>query len=86
MLLKLFSRSLKGTTLEWYSSLPNHSIHTFDHLMDLFLKQFQANISSRVTITDLDHYKQKPNENTNFILRYQAISTKIPFALPDSDL
>lgn len=55
--------------------------------MDLFLKRFQENIGSKVTIADLAHSKQKPNENvTDFILRYQAISTKILFALPDNDL
>lgn len=30
VLLKLFSRSLKGTPFEWYSSMLDHSIHTFD--------------------------------------------------------
>lgn len=40
VLVKLFSWSLKGTILEWYSSLPDHSIHTFDQLVDLFLKWF----------------------------------------------
>lgn len=57
MLLKLFSRSLKGTSLEWYSYLPNYSIHTFYQLMDFFLKRFQENIGGRVTIIDLVHCK-----------------------------
>lgn len=87
VLLKLFARSLKGTTLEWYNCLPNHSIRTFDQLMDLFLKRFQANIGSKVTISDFVYCKQKPNEKVmDFISRYQAISTKIPFALSDNDL
>ncbi|XP_059067466.1 uncharacterized protein LOC131858289 [Cryptomeria japonica] len=87
VLLKLFLCSLKGTTLEWYSSLPDYSIHNFDQLIDLFLKPFQANIGSKVTIGDIVHCKQKPNEKiTDFISRYQAISTKISFSLPDDDL
>lgn len=57
VLLKLFARSLKGTMLEWYNSLSHHSIHTFGQLMDLFLKRFQANIGSKVTISDLVHCK-----------------------------
>lgn len=73
--------------LEWCSSFSKHSIRTFDQLMDLFHILFQANIGSMVTIVDLVHCKQKPDEKiTNFISRYQSISTRIPFSLPNSDL
>lgn len=55
--------------------------------MDMFLKWFQANIGSRVTIVDLVHCKQNPNEKViDFITQYQSISTKIPFSILDSDL
>lgn len=70
VLLKIFSRSLKITILEWYSSLTNHSIRIFDQLMNLFLKWFQANIQSKDTIVDPIYCKKKSNERIiDFISR-----------------
>lgn len=83
----LFPQSLKDTKLEWYCSLPDNSIFSFDQLVNQFLRQFQANIRLKMTFSDLVQCKQGDNEKiTDFIVRYQVLFSKISYLLPDSNV
>jgi hypothetical protein len=68
ILAKIFPRSLKDTDLEWFSSIPTNSIHSFDKLVEEFINYFQVNMIPKMTLVYLMRCKTKDEENiTNFI-------------------
>jgi hypothetical protein len=66
---KIFPRSLEDTTLEWFFSLSNKSIHSFNELIDYFYNHFQIHMGPKMNLANLMTCKQKDNKNfTNFIV------------------
>lgn len=53
LLLRALSMTLGGQAINWYNSLPQHSLYSFDKLENLFLEHFYINIKKRASITDL---------------------------------
>lgn len=53
LLAKLFPRTLKDIALEWFSSLPKNSIHSFNELVDAFIYHFQVHMTPKKTLADL---------------------------------
>lgn len=87
LLTKLFPRSLNDTALEWFFSLPNNSISSFNGLVDTFCNHFHIHMGSKMTLTDLMTCKQKVDEKvTNFITHYQMLYSLINIKILDFDL
>lgn len=87
LLAKLFPRTLKDTTLEWFSSLPNNSICSFNELVDAYINNFQVHMTPKKTLTDLMRCKQHEEEKiTDFISRYQSLYSQIDVNIPDPHL
>jgi hypothetical protein len=63
LLAKIFPRTLKNSALEWFSSLPNNSIHSFNELVEAFIKKFQVHMTPKLTLADLMRCKKKIHEN-----------------------
>lgn len=87
LLAKLFPGSLKDTTLEWFSSLPNNSIHSFNEIFEAFINHFQVHMNPKMTLADLMRCKQKEEKNiTNFISCCQSLYSKIDVKVPEPHL
>ena len=52
-MLRIFPMTLAGQALDWYNSLPLHSLYMFEQLANQFLEHFRINIKERSSITDL---------------------------------
>lgn len=55
-LMRLFSKSLGGTTLEWFSHL-SPKITSWGELAELFISNFSFNIDNPITLMDLCEMK-----------------------------
>ena len=83
LMLRIFPMTLAGQALDWYNSLPMHSLYTFEQLANQFLEHFRINIKEKSSITDLTRLQQFPNETIqNYISRWQAILTSMPYTIP----
>jgi hypothetical protein len=68
ILAKNFSRTLREATLEWFSSLPNNSIHSFQELVEVFINHFQVHMNPKLRLDDFMICKQHEHEKiTDFI-------------------
>lgn len=87
LLAKLFPRFLKETSLEWFLSLPDNSIGSFNELIDAFYNNFQIHMGPKITLVDLMTCKQKVDEKfTNFKVQYQMLYSQINIKILDVDL
>jgi len=59
---KMFVGTLTGTTLKWFSKIPNGSITTFSDFSRLFMDRFSVNRPKQLQIADMFDIKQKPEE------------------------
>lgn len=57
-LMRLFSHSLGGSEMEWFSRLPL-AIKSFQELADKFVSQYAYNYEHEVTMMDLFNTKQR---------------------------
>jgi hypothetical protein len=65
LLLRQFSQSLVGTAFQWYYSLENNNIRTWDEMADLFRARFVM-VSDKINIADLASTKPKRGVNDRF--------------------
>ena len=83
LLIRQFVQSLKGAAFTWYTQLQPGSLHTWDDLQRAFLAQFVSS-KRRVSIIDLAHTHQRPNESVNdFIMRWRSLSLQCPEKLSE---
>jgi Retrotransposon gag protein len=76
LLLRQFPQSLVGTAFQWYYSLENSSIRTWDEMADSFRAQFVM-VSDKINIADLASTKPKKGESmTDFINRWWNLNIK----------
>jgi hypothetical protein len=69
LLLRQFPQNLVGTAFQWYYSLENNSIRTWDEMTDSFRARFVM-VSDKINIADLASTKPKKGESmTVFINR-----------------
>jgi len=70
---KLFIRTFSGTTLDWFISLPNGHITSFDHFANLFREQFVINQAPPPF--DVKQYQGEPLKD--FLNRFGALVVKL---------
>ncbi|XP_020239478.1 uncharacterized protein LOC109818426 [Cajanus cajan] len=76
--MRVFSTSLKGAALNWYTQLPAESIDNFDTLVIRFIAQYATSRPHHVTSAALASLRQSDDEPLRaFIERFAATSIKI---------
>ncbi|RDX93139.1 hypothetical protein CR513_24644, partial [Mucuna pruriens] len=60
---KLFPRTLRGVTMQWFSSLPPRTIYTFNDLAMTFVSQFAVNRAKKIKVVDLFDNKHAKGES-----------------------
>ena len=77
LLLRQFPRSLTGPAFEWYCSLENGSIKTWDDMAHAFRAKF-AVMADKISIADLANTKPKERESIlDYINRWRNLSIKL---------
>jgi len=72
---KMFVGTLTGTTLKWFSKIPNGSITTFSDFSRLFMDRFSVNRPKQLQIAYMFDIKQKPEETLKqFLNRFYDAS------------
>jgi Retrotransposon gag protein len=85
LLLRQFPQSLVGTAFQWYYSLENSSIRTWDEMADSFRAQFVM-VSDKINIADLASTKPKKGESmTDFINRWWNLNIKCDRTLTEDE-
>jgi Retrotransposon gag protein len=76
LLLRQFPQSLTGTAFQWYYSLENDSIGTWDEMADAFRAKFAVMIDT-TNLVDLANVKPNPGEKmSEYIARWRNLSVK----------
>jgi hypothetical protein len=84
-LLRQFPQSLVGTAFQWYYSLENNSIRTWDEIADSFRAWFVM-VSDKINIVDLANTKPKKRESmTDFINRWWNLCIKCDRTLTEDE-
>lgn len=82
-LMRLFSKSLGGITLECFSHLPP-KITSWGELAELFTSNFSFNIDNPITLMDLCATKKKEGENfTTFLQRWTGLYRRCLSHIPE---
>jgi Retrotransposon gag protein len=85
LLLRQFPQSLVGTAFQWYYSLENNSIRTWDEMADSFRARFVM-VFDKINIADLASTKPKKGESmTDFINRWRDLSIKCDRTLTEDE-
>jgi Retrotransposon gag protein len=85
LLLRQFTQSLVGTAFQWYYSLENNSIRTWDEMTESFRARFVM-VSDKINIADLASTKPKKGESmTDFINIWQNLSIKCDRTLTEDE-
>jgi len=75
---KLFMSTFSGTTFDWFVSLPNGHITSFDQFLTLFREQFIVNQAPPLVSYDLFDVKQYQGEPLkDFLNRFGALVVKL---------
>ncbi|XP_057444607.1 uncharacterized protein LOC130736846 [Lotus japonicus] len=75
---RMFPSTFKGTTMEWFITLPRGFITNFREFSSKFLVQFSASKLKQITIDDLYNVRQMEGETIKqYVARYNAASVKI---------
>ncbi|XP_074556805.1 uncharacterized protein LOC141812691 [Curcuma longa] len=78
---RVFSTTLSGSALRWFSRLPPASIDSFEAFKDLFLQHFSTSRTYCKTTTDLFATKQGPKESLkDFVRRFNRVAQDVPDA------
>jgi len=75
---KMFMGTFTGTTLQWFSGLPDGHIISFNHYFELLREQCIVNHARQPVSFDLFGVKQKQGECLkNFLNRFRAFTVKL---------
>jgi len=75
---RVFSNSLKGMTLSWFTKLPPYSIDSFKTLVNLFTTQFATSIPHHLTSIALINIRQGKGESLRaFMDRFNQVAPQI---------
>jgi hypothetical protein len=81
----MFPNSLTGQAFKWYSSLPSHSIETWNDMEEKFLNHF-ARTDLGISMVDLARHKQELGETADhFIMRFKRTRLRCQTQLPESE-
>jgi hypothetical protein len=87
LLAKIFPRNFREVSLEWFSSLLNHSMHSFKELVEEFINHFQVHMTPKMILTNLMRCRQHEHEKViDFISWYQLIYSQINVKVIDPNL
>jgi len=76
---KAFPTTLKGPTLEWFTTLPPYSIDSFDILSHMFSTHFAGSRPHQTTTISLLGIRQEQNEPLRaFIDRFSKVALRTP--------
>nr|CAD1840639.1 unnamed protein product [Ananas comosus var. bracteatus] len=76
LLLRQFPQSLSGVAFEWYYSLDDESITTWDEMEEAFRTKF-ATVSDKITIADMVAIRRRKGESMpEYITRWRNLSIK----------
>lgn len=80
-MMKLFMKSLEESAKQWYRSLPNNSINSWDEFMSVILLQYEERVDPKFTIHELATIKKWVNElisdfNDKFIMTMRKYLTR----------
>jgi len=74
----MFMGTFTGTTLQWFSGLPDDHITSFDQFSELFREQFFVNQAQPLISFDLFNVKQRQGESLkNYLSRFWAFTVKL---------
>lgn len=86
-LLRLFSKSLSGPSLEWFSKFPLETITTFADLSKCFVAHCHYNIENDIFMRDLCQTKQKGGESLlDYTQRWRALAGCLPCMMTANQL
>ncbi|CAA7027904.1 unnamed protein product [Microthlaspi erraticum] len=75
---KEIAENLAGPAKNWFATLDENSIDTFDQLLSVFINQYSIFIEPEVSEADLWTLSQAPNESLrSYVNRFKAIIAKI---------
>ena len=63
LLCKVFSASLKGSTLAWFHKLPRGSMNSFDELWAVFVSQYLCSVRQKGNISSLQAILKREDES-----------------------
>nr|CAD1839817.1 unnamed protein product [Ananas comosus var. bracteatus] len=76
LLLRQFPQSLSGVAFEWYYSLEDESMTTWDDMEEAFRNKF-ATVSDKITIADLVATRRRKDESMlEYITRWRNLSIR----------
>jgi len=76
---KLFMNTLSGIALEWFVSLPDGHITSFQQFSKLFIEQYIANRAPPVVSYDLFDVRQNQGESLrDYLSRFGAMVVRLP--------
>ncbi|RDX67750.1 hypothetical protein CR513_53333, partial [Mucuna pruriens] len=75
---KLFPGTLRGVSMQWMTTLPPRSIHTFNDLARLFLSQFAVNKAKKLEVADLFDIKQARGKSLkDYLARFNTAIVRV---------
>jgi len=75
---KMFMGTFTGTTLQWFSGLPDRHIISFDQFFELFRERFFVNQAKPLISYDLFSVKQRHGESLkNYLNRFWVFIVKL---------
>lgn len=83
LLTYLFVGALQGVAYEWFCSLPDNCISSFDDLKRLFLARFYEG-GMDMTMSSLMNIVQKEKEHIRaYIERFRQAALRLPLGIPE---
>ncbi|XP_071921398.1 uncharacterized protein [Coffea arabica] len=85
--MRLFSESLEGDALNWYSNLKSGEVKTWLDLSTAFVKQYEFNCELAPTRTTLEGTKKKPSEDhKTYAKRWRKLAAKVEPPMTEEEI
>ncbi|XP_071905998.1 uncharacterized protein [Coffea arabica] len=84
---RLFSKSLEGDVLDWYSNLKPEEMRTWLDLSTAFVRQYEYNCKLAPTRTKLEGTKRKPSEDhKTYAKRWRKLAAKVEPPMTENEI
>ncbi|XP_027075870.2 uncharacterized protein [Coffea arabica] len=85
--MRLFSKSLEGDALDWYSNLKSREVKTWLDLSAAFVKQYEFNCELAPTRTTLEGTKRKPSkDHKTYAKLWRKLAAKVEPYLTEEEI
>lgn len=82
---RLFSKSLSGHALAWFTTLPHGSMTSFPDLVEKFVAHYEYNIENDASMVDLSNAQKRNGETfSKFLQTWLHLIRKFPWDIPKS--